>query len=350
MKSSTSLLLLLLVAYQCNAFSLVQKVHGVTRNIGHVHNERRTNMPMSLSAVTNTDYTYQDEYNNGNRMKKYEGIQQSSNSTAGASIATKSKLVFPGSRALHPIKQAFALSHNEITISMVQLALLLTTFGLVRIPSVAEWSTKIFQCFPYQFMLDYEHLSAVDWTIHYSALAYNIGVMRGLWTKRNEDDGKVSMKRRSFAIGMSGLGQVLGISLMISHSLIGTGSPAQQAFHNFSAFLMKFTAMSIGGFMLLPPVGSMIFSSLVACAIMKGLVSFQNMFGILLSNFGLIAILTSSRKDFPVKFKIGYMVLTLFPVASIIIDSTIGGGTDLGHTLGVIWLSSSTIIQRMALI
>ncbi len=336
---ATILLVGALIAPRCTNAFLPGRIMSTSKRT--IHKEPRPNTPVP-----------QANYEKNSKMRKYTVVKGVNSAAADDAKTTKSKLVaFPGrAGALHPVKKAFTLSHNEICISILQLALLLTMIRLVRIPSIANWTTKLFQCFPYVFMFDYEHLSLVDWVIHYSALVYNIRVISGLWTMQNDNDGKVSMKRRSFAIGVTGLGHVLGISLMISHSLIGTGSPAQQAFHNFSAFLMKFTAMSIGGFMMLPPVGSIFYASAVTFAIMKGLVSFQNAFGILLTNVGLMAILTSSKRDFPVKFKIGYLMLTFFPAASIIIDKTLGGHTDLGHTLGAIWLSLSTILQRWSLI
>ncbi len=152
---------------------------------------------------------------------------------------------------------------------MLQLALLLTTIRLVRIPSIAD--CNYFNAFHMRLCLTMNtSLSLVDWFIHYSALAYNIRVVSGLSAMQNDDDEKVSMKRRLFVIDVTGLEHALGISLMrISHSLIGIGSPAQQAFHNFSTFLTKFTAMSIGGFMMLPTVGSILYVSAVAFAIMK---------------------------------------------------------------------------------
>ena len=253
-------------------------------------------------------------------------------------------------RNLPSLVVALALSSNEILINMLQLAIIITMIGLVRIQCIGNWSARLFRCFPYSFMVDYERLSIIDWIVHYITPAYNIGVMQRLLTMSDDGEGEVSLKRRYFAIVVSGLGHVLGTSLMISHSLIGTGSPAQQAFHNFSAFLMKFSAMSIGGFMFLPIVGGLIFSSLVTFSIMRGLVSFQNILGIILTNFGLLAILTSSKRDFPVKFKIGYTLMSFSPLIVTILDGTLGKGTDLAHTLGALSISLSMIIQRWSLI
>lgn len=252
-------------------------------------------------------------------------------------------------------QQAFVLSPKEITINGIQLTVILATMGLVRIPSIDRWIVELCQFLPHR-QVDIEPLSAGTWITHYLSLAYNVGVIQGLLTtdqshKEDIDGKKVypSKRRRTFAVVVSGLGQVVGFSTLVSHSLVCTGSPVEQALYSLSSFLIKCSIMSLGGFLLLPKVCSIPLALVVAWSIWLERLTYQSVPGIALSNIGLAAVMTSPKEDFPITFKIGYIMMSFMPVVSTILNMWVGKNPDLGHSLSTAWLTMGTVLQRWAL-
>jgi len=109
--------------------------------------------------------------------------------------------------------------------------------------------------------------------------------------------------------------------------------------------------MVIGGSLLLPTMWGILFSLLVGGSILKGLLSFNNLPGIVLVNFGLLAVLFSSKNDFPLKFKLGYCMLSLAPLVDFIAGKTLFfPGTDSAHTVTAAWILVTTILQRSSML
>lgn len=245
------------------------------------------------------------------------------------------------------MRKSLALSPNERTINLYQLLLLFTIGGLIRIPDIANFVAKSLQSFPHYTMIKYEALSTLDWLVHYFVLVYNIGILQNLlWT----DVDTSSKNKRVLAIVVAGLGHLFGITTMLSHSLIGTSSLAEQALHNFSHFSMAFSAMSIGGMLIFPVMLGIPSSFLVGLAIFTGEVSFQSVPGIVLCCLGILAVSLSSKKDFPVRFKIGYCMLAMNPLVAKLVNQFISPEADLAHTMVAAWILISVILQRSSLV
>lgn len=259
------------------------------------------------------------------------------------------------SQAGNGIKKALVLSPSELKINLVQLPLLLCAVGLVRVPSVAAWLVKILGGFPHHEVLDYERLSAVNWWVHYCIIAYNIGIFQSLLKDTTPGEASDTKKKRAaYAIIFAGLGQFfIGFVTMLSHSLVGTGlKDTEQALHNLTHSSIMLSAMAIGGPLLLPVSWGIVFSLVVGAFTLNGLISFGNVPGIMLANLGVLAVLCSSANAFPLKFKLGYVMLSMAPVAVLLLEKIflLHPATDLGHTLGAAWVLLCTILQRWSLL
>ena len=250
-------------------------------------------------------------------------------------------------KLLGQIKRSITLSPEEMKVNQFLMPLLLASFWLIRVPSVATWTTNSLRYFPFHQMLDYEPLSIVDWVIHYSMIVYNIGIIQSLFKTDGKSDSK---RKRAFAIAVGGLGQLFGTTTLILHSLISIGSPAEQALHNFSHFMLLFSTMSVGALMTLSTVLGIPFLILVWRSLMKGILSFQNIPGLVLVNSGLLAVILSPKRDFSSKFKAGYFMICLAPVVEKIANNYFGAGTDIGHMLVAFWLLVCTLFQRWSLL
>ena len=153
-----------------------------------------------------------------------------------------------------------------------------------------------------------------------------------------------------YAIITNGLGHLFGMTYMMSHPLIGTGSVAQQALHNSLHFLMQVSAMSLGPLLLFPLSLGSVLLSLVVYFNLNGYLSFTNLPGIVLSNLSrLLSVLVSSSEVFPKKLKIGHTMLSLGFIPVGIIDKKFRGGTDIAHNLGTLWLASCMLILKWSL-
>ena len=90
-------------------------------------------------------------------------------------------------------------------------------------------------------------------------------------------------------------------------------------------------------------------SSLVIYFNLTGYLSFTNLPGIILSNSSLLAVLASPTDIFPRLFKVGHTMLTFDFVPVGILDRKLGGGTDIAHNLGAMWISGSMFILKWSL-
>ena len=207
-------------------------------------------------------------------------------------------------------------------------------------------------------MHDYEPISALNWIIHYAFIASNLSIFRHLLDERTPgdkndtvDDTLAYRKRKVYAFVVNGVGHIFGFGFLIAHSLIRSRPNAlYQQIHNFSHYFLKLSSMSLGYCLLAPPLISCVITGFVAYAIWIGQLSFQNTPGIILNNLGLFAILQSSNKVFPRKFKIGYIMLMLMPMISLFMSKTFGGGgRDIVHLIDASLLTLSSMIQRYSL-
>ena len=261
--------------------------------------------------------------------------------------------------------------NDKSAANILQFVLFITVACLMRLPSIASCTASACRIFPHQNMFGYEPMSVINWIIHYSAVVINYGNFHRLVRSRSPSPASVrnagttsrtssnltvspsllNRQRKIYAIVNCGLGQLFGMILMISHSLIGTReSMAQQALHNFSYFWMQASVMSLGPMLLCPLSLSCGVSFLVFYFNLTGFLSFTNMPGIVLSTFSLFSVLVTPTAIFPRMFKIGHAMLSVgFILVSEILDRKWGGGTDLAHSLGAVWLAVCMIIVRWSL-
>lgn len=277
----------------------------------------------------------------------------------GVGVGTKAKET-NNSSSSSIVGEIFSLSANERLVNILQLPILLTLAGLIRTESISRLIANLLRIFPYSAMHDYEKLSIINWSVHYTALVYNVGIFLRLFYGDGSSSAGTTRKKRIYAICATGLGQIFGAALMLSHSLIGFAMPpssatatAGQSLYNFAHSSMKFSTMAIGPLLLLSKslfIGISA-SFLIGYATLKGLVSFGNLPGIVLSNSGLIALLISSENDFSPMFKLSHFLYSFMPVIATLIGRFIAyEGTDLGHSLGALVVTTFTIFQRWALI
>ena len=258
------------------------------------------------------------------------------------------------------VGEFFSLSANERLVNILQLPILLTLAGLIRIETISRLIVNLLKIFPYSAIFDYEKLSIINWTIHYASLVYNVGIFLRLFygDDGSSSAGTTTRKKRVYAICVTGLGQIFGAALILSHSLVGMSpssatATAEQSLYNFAQSGMKFSVMATGPLLLLSSnlLVAIPASFLIGYAILKGLVSFSTLPGILLSNLGLIAVLTSSGNDFSPMFKLSHFLYSFLPVMVTLIGKFIAyEGTDLGHSLGALAVTTITIFQRWTLV
>ena len=266
--------------------------------------------------------------------------------------------------------------NKEAAANILQLVLFITVAGLMRLPSIASCTANAFRIFPHRQMLDYEPMSMMNWIVHYFTVFINTGIFYRLVVRSSpsirNNAGSTSRtssnimtvppnlvvppsilnrKRKIYAIVHSGLGQLFGMGLMISHSLIGTRESmgAQQVLHNFSHFWMQVSAMSLGPMLLFPLSLSCVVSSLIVYFNLTGFLTFTNLPGIVLSNLSLLSVLVTPTEIFPRMFKIGHTMISLGFIPISILDSKMGGGTDLGHNLGAVWIATCMVLSKWSL-
>ena len=258
------------------------------------------------------------------------------------------------------VGEIFSLSANERLVNILQLPILLTLAGLIRMETISRFIVNLLSIFPSAVMPTFEKLSIINWIIHYVTLAYNVGIFQRLfYDDGSSSPGTTTRKKRIMAIFFTGFGQIFGSAFILSHSVIGmppssATSAVGQSIYNLGRLLLLFSAMTVGPLLLLSNilfVGIPV-SFLIGYGILNGLVSFSTLPGILLSNLGLIAVLTSSRKDFSPMFKLGFVLYSFLPVIMALVGKFIvfDEESDLFHTTVQSCLAIITIFQRWALI
>ena len=210
------------------------------------------------------------------------------------------------------------------------------------------WETHL----PTDAILDYEPLSIMDWTLHYSILGFNVGIIQRLFKTDINSSASGTKKKRVYAVAVAGFGQeFFGAISMLSHSLVGRNFIAEQALHNLAHSCLVFSVMSIGPLLLLPMAWGILCSLMVGISVMKGAIYFGNGPGILLANLGLLAVLFAPEKDFPTEFKVGYGMLSTALLVVYLVDKYfIYSGTDIGHMLTASWILITTVFQRWSLL
>ena len=296
------------------------------------------------------------------KLWSVNGGSQDDNDATATVVDKTAESDEPGMAKMTLQKCFSSLANEEAAGNILQFILFVTVACLMRLPSIASCTANAFRIFPHRKMLDYEPMSMMNWIVHYSTVLINYGIFRRLVQSspdvRNTGDSRtisnmtvppsiLNRKRKIYAIVTSGLGQLFGMTLMISHSLIGTReSMAQQAVHNFSHFWMQVSAMSLGPMLIFPLSLSSVLSSLIVYFNLTGFLSFTNIPGLVLTNFSLLSVLVLPTEIFPRLFKIGHTMLSLGFIPVGILDSKLGGGTDLAHYLGAAWIATSMIIMK----
>lgn len=245
------------------------------------------------------------------------------------------------------IYEALSFSPEDIGINVIQIIALLILFRLARIPSMAQWAANLFEIFPHHEIHSYDPMSAPNWIVHFVSSSYNICLFRSLLSSKPDGFTAADLhKRKMYALVVCGISYSFGLSTLVHHSLIGTGSVLEQGLANFSHFFIQLTVMTLGCFLLFPPKISCVLAMFIARALWVGQLPLGNGPAIVLTNLGLITVLASPNKVFPVEFKVGYIIFTLiYPIVSYA-ERNFGAGNDLVHTFDASFVTLATVLQK----
>eukprot|EP00578_Thalassiosira_sp_NH16_P023147 CAMPEP_0181091548 /NCGR_PEP_ID=MMETSP1071-20121207/8455_1 /TAXON_ID=35127 /ORGANISM="Thalassiosira sp., Strain NH16" /LENGTH=126 /DNA_ID=CAMNT_0023173691 /DNA_START=42 /DNA_END=422 /DNA_ORIENTATION=- len=123
--------------------------------------------------------------------------------------------------------------------------------------------------------------------------------------------------------------------------------PVQQVTYNLASFLVSFSPMALGGFLMLTPRLAALCGFVVGASIILGTSSFLSAPGIILMVIGLVAFLTAPKREVPTKIKSGMAMLLMFPVILKLADvAGIDLDSNFGRLVGVGWAGICSVVQR----
>lgn len=222
--------------------------------------------------------------------------------------------------------------------------------------------SKVLDLFPSVPMKNhYKSMSTANWFVHFLTQVYGLGAIFRLLEngnsgkKKSDNSGReksIEKQRTSFAV-VFGLQLLMGNFLILSHALIGENTKSfaigEQRLYNIAMYLLKLSTF-ICGFVLRAPIWGWVTIVPVSLGTINQKLMMENLSGIILSTFGMCAMMASPNDAFPILFKAVYLFL---PLISTVVKTCLSGmqimALDLYHVATATVLCVSMIMMRFSL-